>query len=89
MTEELATQILGEIQALRGEVRELRATQDRVMPERPMTPKEFGVIIGKSTRTVMRLINRRRLVAKKEGGIILITPANARRFLDPQPKGAL
>ena len=84
MSDELAALILEEVKALRAEVGELRAGAARQIPDRPMTPKEFGVIVGKCEKTVRNWIAAGKLKAKHVGRTMLISPSNARRFLDPR-----
>ena len=58
----------------------------RTIPDRPMSPAEVAKIVGKSTRTVIRWLDRGKLRAMHEGGIRLIRPVDLQRFLEP--KGA-
>jgi hypothetical protein len=68
-----------------AELRELRALLDpvaRALPEHPMTPEEFATVTGKSAKTVRRWIIAGRLRARQDCRPWLITPVNARKFLD-------
>jgi hypothetical protein len=56
----------------------------RAIPDHPMTPAEFGRVVGKSALTVRRWIGLGKLRAKTDCRPMLITPANARRFLNPK-----
>jgi len=69
------------LQELR-ELRALIAPEPRALPERPMTPEEFGAVTGKSAKTVRRWILAGRLRARRDCRPWLITPVNARKFLD-------
>lgn len=68
-------------QAILAELRKLTASQEREIPSRPMSPAEFGKIIGKHPKTVKRWIGRGKLRAKVEGHTILISPVEARKFI--------
>jgi len=71
------------------DVAELKALlldrEKRVIPDRPMSPKEVAAIVGKSEKTVRRWIEKRRLKAKKEGGTTLVRPVDLQRFLEGKP----
>lgn len=78
MSDETANLILRELRELRA----LIAPEPRALPEHPMTPEEFATVTGKSAKTVRRWIIKGQLRARRDCRPWLITPVNARKFLD-------
>lgn len=73
------------LETVLAELRELRALlapEPRALADHPLTPEEFAIVTGKSAKTVRRWITSGRLQARRDCRPWLITPVNARKFLD-------
>lgn len=80
----MAATILRELRELRAEVagRAGGLGSERALPEHPMSPEQFATVTGRSAKTVRRWITAGRLKARTDCRPWLITPVNARKFLD-------
>ena len=81
-TEALILEQLRELKALVETRLPKKAKDERKLPEHPMSPEEFGKVVGRSSQTVRRWIASGRLKAKQDCTPWLITPVNARKFLE-------
>lgn len=79
MSDETAQLILRELRELRALV---TGPAVRGLPEHPLTPEEFAAVCGRSAKTVRRWIAAGKLRARQDCRPWLITPVNARRFLE-------
>ncbi len=79
MTEATGRAILEELRKMNERQAEKEA---RILPEWPMSVREFAKVVGKCEKTVWRWIDSGKLRVKRVGRVVLITPLETRKFLD-------